>query len=121
MNWDKKQKWDKNKPIWRQLMQDPGMPPAMRAQLEQMRLAGLKWKAEHPQAVLLFEFPGERTNRLVFVGAIDEVIEGGAMKANPEAVEFFKALWPWHCHDTPTLNMCRLVVEQVYGESKATT
>lgn len=110
---------EKNEPMWRRVLQDPSMPPPMRAQLTAMRTNGLKWKAEHPQAELYVEFPGESCqDKLIFVGAIDEVIEGNAMKVNAEAVEFFKALWPWHCYNTPTINMCRLVLEQVYDKSQ---
>lgn len=99
---------------WRELMTDPSMPRPMREQLEQMKINAEKWKAEHPDAVLFYNFP--EAGEFVVVGAIDEAVEAGVVRANGAAIALFQAMWPWHVQTAPTLNMVRWTLERVFGE-----
>lgn len=88
---------------------DTEMGAKFEAQCQKMYENFLQWRKDHPDAEVKVQF--NYPPHVCVIGPISAALDNKLVSANEDGLALLKALWPWNDQSEPTVNMCRIVLE----------
>lgn len=92
---------------------DPNEKKRYADMCDSMAKKAKEWRAAHPNADVKIQW--NWPDGCAVIAVISDAIEHKLVTVNDDGLDLLKSMAPWGVYEEPSVLMCRVVIEAVYG------